>query len=203
MRTRVAVIDYGGGNARSLMDAFSAVPAWAYKARLPRDLDSAHLLLLPGVGHARSALEQARAGWVAEALSRWNEAGRPLLGICLGAQMLYEWLEEAMLPGFGWLEGTVSRITGGATKHTGWTSLDIDALKRTGLATRLSASSSFYFNHQFALPRTGASGEVISKTGRTAIMRDRNLFAVQFHPEKSQQAGRQFLKNVVEASRHV
>jgi glutamine amidotransferase len=203
MRARVAIIDYGAGNVQSLLGAFKDAGALAFKAQQPTDLGSAHLLVLPGVGHARSAIEQSRAGWVGEALERWASASKPILGICLGAQLMHDWLDEAMLPGFGWLRGTVTRLPKEAANHTGWTPLNVDALHEVGLGKRLGESPCFYFNHQFALPRLGAAGEVMTRAGITALIRRGQFTAVQFHPEKSQATGRQLIRNIIEESLRV
>lgn len=202
MRARVAILDYGSGNLRSLLTAIASAGASGRVVRAEGDLKSASVLLLPGVGSAVGALSTLRNSWMFKALSTWNKAKRPVLGICLGAQLMFEWLDEADSAGLGWLPGSVRPLPDEIARHTGWSELDFSALESAGLSTRLSPSATFYFNHQYHLPNIDtAVGVATRETFSTiALIRRENLIGVQFHPEKSQAAGSQLLRNIFEVN---
>jgi glutamine amidotransferase len=160
------------------------------------------LVILPGVGSAVSAVKFIQESWLDEALRRRHAEGRPIIGICLGAQLMYEYLEESRSAGLSWLSGSVHRLPHGQ-RNTGWSALDHQALRDAGLAKGLRAADTVYFNHRFELPRSQTRNEVLA-TGLSevvAIANQNNLYAIQFHPEKSQSAGVQILKNVLGAAR--
>lgn len=201
MRKRVAIIDYGSGNIRSLLAAIAASGASGHVVQQEKDLESSSLLLLPGVGSAVGALSKLQDSWMLEALARWNEVRRPVLGICLGAQLMFEWLDEANSAGLEWLVGRVRPLPEGVASHTGWAELNFDALDRSGLATGLSPSATFFFNHRYHLPCTEAAHSVgtVETDSTVALVRKENLIGVQFHPEKSQADGARLLRNIFEA----
>ena len=201
MKARVAIFDYGSGNLRSLLTAIDVSGASGRVVENVGQLESASLLLLPGVGSAVGALSKLRDSWMFEALSTWVESERPVLGICLGAQLMFEWLGEADCAGLGWLSGPVLPLPSEIASHTGWAELDFDALKRAGLATRLHPSATFFFNHRYHLPKVDVSHLVatVEEHPIVALVRERNLTGVQFHPEKSQAAGAQILRNILGA----
>ena len=115
---------------------------------------------------------------------------------------MFEWLDEADCAGLGWLPGPVLPLPGEIASHTGWSELDFDALRRAGLATRLSPSATFFFNHRYHLPNFVASHSVATVEAHptVALVREEYLTGVQFHPEKSQAAGAQILRNIFEAN---
>ena len=200
MSVPVAVADYGSANFGSIVRAFSAIGHQAKVARDAADVSSARLVVLPGVGHAGTAMQHLADGWLRSALGDRHAAERPILGICLGAQVMYEELEESGSEGLGWLAGRVERLPAGHDHHTGWERLDHDALRSSGLARGLTESSAFYFNHAYRLPPGSATIEILADAlvPIVALAQHGHLLGAQFHPEKSQEAGRLLLRNLME-----
>ncbi len=200
MSTPVAVVDYGSANFGSVVRAFSAIGHQAKIARNVADVVSSRLVVLPGVGHAGTSMQHLSDGWLRRALDDRHNAERPILGICLGAQVMYEELEESGSYGLGWLAGRVERLPAGHDHHTGWEQLDHEALRSSGLARGLTESSAFYFNHAYRLPQGRTKVEVLanSSTPIVALAQHGHLLGAQFHPEKSQEAGRLLLRNLME-----
>jgi glutamine amidotransferase len=197
----IALIDYKAGNLTSVKKALSALGAEVFVPGVPGDIAEAGGVIVPGVGHfgATRALDQA---WVDAILARLGE-GRPLLGICLGMQWLYEGSDEAPdLAGLGLLSGRCYRL--GAVPrervkvpHVGWNSLAIsgDASIVDGVAT----GSQVYFTHSYVAPLTGDTVAVTEHGERFAAIVQRGYVAgVQFHPEKSGDVGLRILRNFVE-----
>jgi glutamine amidotransferase len=200
MSVPVVVVDYGSANFGSVVRAFSAVGHQAKVARDINDVASARLVVLPGVGHAGTAMQHLADGWLRTALDERHAAERPILGICLGAQVMYEELEESGSHGLRWLAGRVERLPVGHDHHTGWERLDHAALRTSGLARGLTESSTFYFNHAYRLPRGSSKVEVLADASIpiVALAQHGHLLGAQFHPEKSQEAGRVLLRNLME-----
>ena len=205
----IALIDYRAGNLTSVRKALSALGADYETPSAPADLDRATGIIVPGVGHfaATAALDDA---WRA-AIVRRLAAGVPLFGICLGMQWLFESSDEAPeLRGLGLLPGRCARLHGDETQrlkvpHVGWNGLDPPRSSR--LLTGIPDGAQVYFTHSYAAPVTPdcvavtTHGEPFS----AAVERDQ-VFGVQFHPEKSSDAGLQIISNflhVVEAHHRV
>jgi glutamine amidotransferase len=197
----IALIDYKAGNLTSVKKALAAIGAEVYVPEAPADLADAGGIIVPGVGHfgATRALDHA---WVDAILGRLGE-GRPLFGICLGMQWLYEGSDEAPdLAGLGLLSGRCYRlgtVQGEPVKvpHVGWNSLAIngDASIVDGVAT----GSQVYFTHSYVAPVTGDTVAVTDHGERFAAIVQRGYVAgVQFHPEKSGDVGLRILRNFVE-----
>jgi glutamine amidotransferase len=197
----IALIDYKAGNLTSVKKALAAIGADVYVPGVPADLADAGGIIVPGVGHfgATRALDPA---WVDAILARLGE-GRPLFGICLGMQWLYEGSDEAPdLAGLGLLSGRCYRlgtVRGEPVKvpHVGWNSLAIngDASIVDGVAT----GSQVYFTHSYVAPVTGDTVAVTEHGERFAAIVQRGYVAgVQFHPEKSGDVGLRILRNFVE-----
>jgi glutamine amidotransferase len=197
----IALIDYKAGNLTSVKKALAALGAEVFVPGVPADLADAGGIIVPGVGHfgATRALDHA---WVDAILARLGE-GRPLFGICLGMQWLYEGSDEAPdLAGLGLLSGRCYRL--GAVPrepvkvpHVGWNSLAIsgDASITDGVAT----GSQVYFTHSYVAPVTGDTVAVTEHGERFAAIVQRGYVAgVQFHPEKSGDVGLRILRNFVE-----
>jgi glutamine amidotransferase len=195
----IALIDYKAGNLTSVRKALAAAGASVFTPERPEELDAAQGVIVPGVGHF-GATRMLDAAWVAAILAR-VEVGRPLLGICLGMQWLYESSEEAPeLSGLGLLAGSIKRLTadtdgkGLKVPHVGWNSLTHtrDGILLDGVAE----GAQVYFTHSYAAPVT-ASTVAVTEHGETfaAIVERGQVMGVQFHPEKSGDVGLRVLRN--------
>jgi len=197
----IALIDYKAGNLTSVRKAFAAIGADLYDPASPADLELATAIVVPGVGHfgSTAALD---GEWAAAIRARVSD-GRPLLGICLGLQWLFDGSEEAPgCPGLGLLSGTCSRLKGSGIKvpHVGWNSLAIEAGGVAGrvasVAAGIAPGSQVYFTHSFAAPVTSDT-VAVTEHGEpfAAIVQRGHIAGVQFHPEKSGEVGLQILRN--------
>lgn len=215
----IALIDYGAGNLTSVRKALTALGAdFATPAR-PEECARFSAVIVPGVGNfaATSALVGPWRDTIADTVRR----GTPLLGICLGMQWLFEGSDEAPeVPGLGVLEGRVTRLRGDAEAglkipHVGWNALNFRG--PTGSAPRphlsgprsrmlagLDDGAHVYFTHSYAAPVTDACVAATTH-GETfaAVVERGNVFGVQFHPEKSSDAGLQIIRNFLEVARHL
>jgi glutamine amidotransferase len=198
----VGIVHCGSGNIGSVAGAVSYLGADPLVVQDPGQIEECERLILPGVGSFREAVEQLRALGLADALHRFAlESKRPVLGICLGLQvMASRGFEGGETAGLGWFEGDVRRIQAAAKTdripHVGWNEVVIR--KSHPLLEGIPDRSDFYFVHSYTvsladerfLVATCPYGE-----GVTAIMARDNIFAVQFHPEKSQDHGLRMLDN--------
>ena len=208
----ITVIDYGAGNLRSVENALKFLQAPHTITSEPAEVAEAKAILLPGVGHfgqmMRSLDMMGMTPVLREALGR----GVPYFGICLGMHALYERSEEApAFPGLGVLRGTVRRFPEGQegmkVPHMGWNQLKIAPSSR--LFDGIAAGPFVYFAHSYYVPAEDA--EASEGTGRAAMcdygrpfvaaIERKNLWATQFHPEKSGDPGLRILENFVRACR--
>ncbi len=202
--TFIAVVDYGMGNLRSVSKAIEHV-AGGREVRVTADaatIDAAERVVFPGQGAMPDCMRSLERAGLREAVVR-AAAAKPLLGICIGAQMLFERSEEGDTPGLGTFPGRVIRFRpapGGGLKvpHMGW-----NRVHRTlahALWQGVADGERFYFCHSYFLaPAEPGLASARAEYGRPftcAVARD-NIFAVQFHPEKSHSAGLQLLANFV------
>jgi glutamine amidotransferase len=194
----IALIDYGAGNLTSVKKALRFLGADFIVPETPAVLADARGIIVPGVGHF--AATAALAGPWYEAIAADTSHGKPLLGICLGMQWLFEGSDEAPeVKGLGVMKGRITRLRGDAERqvkvpHVGWNSLE---LARPGrLLEGLASGAQVYFTHSFAAPVTGdtAAATTHREPFASVVERD-NIFGVQFHPEKSSDAGLQMLRN--------
>lgn len=198
----IAVIDYGAGNLQSVIKAFHYIGCDVRVTADKDELKSASAAVLPGVGAFGDSMHCLKnSGMVNPALD-FIESGKPFLGICLGLQLLFEGSEESPgVNGLGVLKGKIARIpaeTGLKIPHIGWNSLNIK--KPEGLFRNLEPNPYVYFVHSYYLK--AADPQVVSSTVNYGVQIDAsiqkgNLFATQFHPEKSGKTGLQMLKNFV------
>ena len=193
----IALIDYGAGNLTSVRKAFAAVGADLFVPATPADVEHAAAIVVPGVGHfdATRALD---AEWVEAILARVGE-GRPLLGICLGMQWLFEGSEEAPdCAGLGLLAGRCYRLKGRAIKipHVGWNTIELRG--EASLVEGVQSGAQVYFTHSFVAPVTGDT-VAVAEHGEpfAAIVQRGHVAGVQFHPEKSGEVGLTILRNFV------
>ena len=195
----IALIDYKAGNLTSVKKALATIGADVFVPDTPADLADVAGIIVPGVGHfgATRALDQP---WIDAILARVGE-GRPLFGICLGMQWLFEGSEEAPdLPGLGLLAGQCYRLTPEAplkVPHVGWNSLEIQ--REGGLLDQVASGSQVYFTHGYVAPVNG-DARAVTTHGSTfaAVVQRGHIGGVQFHPEKSGDVGLRILRNFVE-----
>jgi len=198
----IALIDYGAGNLTSVRKGFAAAAADLFSPRDPSELNTATGIVVPGVGNfaATAALE---GGWI-EAIGRLVNMGTPLLGICLGMQWLYEGSDEApVVRGLGAIAGRCSRLprhAGLKVPHVGWNSLHTPQSSR--LLAGVAEGTQVYFTHSYAAPITPESTATCEHGAEfAAAVEIGHIFGVQFHPEKSSDAGIRILRNFVAAAK--
>ncbi len=190
----IAIIDYGAGNLRSISRALEANGASISVSADPDEIREADRVVLPGVGNAKAAMERLHNTGLAAAIHDVVASGTPLLGICLGMQLLFGNQEEGPTVGLGVLEGTAVRL-GGDLKvpHMGWNTVTF----REGTPVSHLPETSFYFVHSyFVRPTDHATTAGITPYGDefTSLVIHDNVWGTQFHPEKSGGAGLQLLK---------
>ncbi len=196
---RVALIDYRAGNLTSVKKAFAAVGADLYVPGQPSELDGAGAVVVPGVGHF-GATETLADEWT-RTIRQGIDAGKPLLGICLGMQWLFEGSEEAPeRNGLGCLSGYCYRLpreTNGTTvkiPHVGWNALDVR--RPDSIVEGVASGAQVYFTHSFAAPMTDDTVAVtVHGQPFAAIVQRGRVAGVQFHPEKSGEVGLTILRN--------
>jgi glutamine amidotransferase len=195
------LIDYGAGNLTSVRKGFAAEGVALCAPEGPSDLRTHDAIVVPGVGHfgATAALD---GGWRA-AIAAAVAGGVPLLGICLGLQWLFEGSEEAPSTlGMGALSGRCFRLPPPVkVPHVGWNSLEI--ARMTSLLDGIADGTQVYFTHSYAAPVTAdcVASTTHGATFAAAVQRD-HVCGVQFHPEKSGDAGLRILSNFVSLTRH-
>ena len=193
----IGILDYGMGNLRSVQKALEFVGCPAVISSDPRELCRADKLVLPGVGAFRDAIATLRKLGLDRLIAETVQAGTPTLGICLGMQLLFDTSDEnGTHLGLGLLPGKIVRLPEGVkVPHIGWNSLQV--WKRDPLFLGLPEEPYVYFVHSYYLtteaPVVSATCEY-GVTIQAAAQRD-NLFALQFHPEKSGDTGLAILKN--------
>jgi glutamine amidotransferase len=198
---RIAVVDYGMGNRRSVEKALEHVGARVAVTSDHQQLEAANGLVIPGVGAFPRAMRNLGELGLIELLRERAAAGTPLLGICLGMQLLFERSEEVEpAGGLGLLEGEVTRLRAGGLRvpHIGWSAVSFQSAAPTLLAGLPPEGCAFYHVHSFAA-RPRHDDDVIGTTEygeRYATIVGRgNVFGVQFHPEKSSAHGITLLEN--------
>ena len=200
--SRVAIIDYGVGNLRSVEKAFAATGCEAVVSADESVLRSAERLVLPGVGAFASCMKELRARGFDELVHERVSRGTPLLGVCVGMQMLFDESDEfGSTRGLGLLRGCVRRFeTDLVVPHIGWNR--IHQKKAHPLFVGIEDGSFCYFVHSFYCQPEDA-GVVVGVTDYSlryaSVVGEKNVCGVQFHPEKSQDVGLRMLRNFVDA----
>ena len=198
----IALIDYGAGNLTSVRKGFAAAGVSVTTPRSPAELVNVSGIVVPGVGHfgATAALDD---NWRA-AIAGQVAAGVPLLGICLGMQWLFDGSDEAShIPGMGVLPGRCTRLTAARplkVPHVGWNTLDVP--RPSAILDGVGTGTAVYFTHAFAAPVTAdcTASTAHGDTFAAAVERG-HIAGVQFHPEKSGDAGLRILRNFVAMTR--
>ncbi len=187
----IGIVDYGAGNLQSVSNAIDYLgTAWRL-VDAPAALADHERVILPGVGHFGSAMRQLACAGLDAALRRYAETGRPLLGICLGAQLLLEESAEAPgVRGLGLIPGTVTRLATQTIPHMGWNRAEVT---KPGRLFAEACAEYFYFAHSYVcVPADAAYCAAVCGCDdqRFCVAVERgNVCGVQFHPEKSAEAG--------------
>ncbi|MBY6204667.1 imidazole glycerol phosphate synthase subunit HisH [Halomonas denitrificans] len=195
----LAVIDSGGANLGSVVQALNRIGAEAVLTSDAATIRGASRVILPGVGAAAWAMGALRDAGLVEVIRGLEQ---PVLGICLGLQLLFERSEEGDAECLGLIPGRVRRLAGGdglRLPHMGWNQLDWR--RDDPLSRGIDSDAWFYFVHGYAASADGPPCVASSEHGErfAAIVRHRNFAACQFHPEKSAGPGRQLLRNFLDS----
>ncbi len=200
MRKMIAIIDYGAGNIQSVSKALAHIGCEAFITRDRDKILKADGAVLPGVGSFGDTMNTMNEYGIKDTVIEYTKSGKPFLGICLGLQLLFPKSEESPeTKGLGIFDGSITKIPSGEglkIPHIGWNSLDIK--KSDGLFKGIGKNPYVYFVHSFFLNASDKS--IVSAQTEYGVTIDAavekgNVFATQFHPEKSGETGLKILKN--------
>jgi imidazole glycerol-phosphate synthase subunit HisH len=199
----IGVVDYGLGNVGAILNVYRSLDIRAFRASTPSELASATRIILPGVGSFDHAMTRLSESGMRTMLEEAVACGSvPLLGICVGMQMLAESSEEGVESGLGYVDGVVRQLAVRALPdkphlpHLGWNS--IEAISDSPLFRGLEEGDEFYFLHSYCFEPTSsrhvATLTIYGEAFASSVWRE-NIHGVQFHPEKSHSKGVRVLKN--------
>ena len=194
----ITIIDYGLNNVRSIVNAFDRIKTDCKVASVAEDLQGASGIVLPGVGSFDAGITALQNRGLVATLSKKCAAGIPVLGICLGMQMMAETSEESSehKRGLGLFEGIAVRFNGNLkVPHMGWNRVKF--MEENSLLAGLDSKSYMYFVHSYYLPtdKNRTIGMTDYGTSFASVVARKNVWGVQFHPEKSGSNGLRLLKN--------
>lgn len=195
----VVLVDAGGSNIASVQAAFERIGVIAEMSSDASRIARASHVVLPGVGAARPGMQRLQRAGLCEVIVGLRQ---PVLGVCLGMQLLFEQSEEADTPCLGIISGTVQRFreeVSGRVPHMGWNQLQIE--RPSALLEGIESGAYAYFVHSYAAP-TGADTVASCRYGSpfAAVVARDNFHGAQFHPERSSAVGSRLLKNFLELS---
>ncbi|MHB1347195.1 MAG: imidazole glycerol phosphate synthase subunit HisH [Candidatus Humimicrobiaceae bacterium] len=200
----IAVIDYNAGNIKSVANAFQKIGALIKVTNSPKIIRSARAIVLPGVGAFGDSMRNLELFRLADVIRR-EIKNKPFLGICLGLQLLFEYsTEKEHNEGLGIFKGYVDKIPAGVKiPHIGWNQINI-LKKDSKIFKNIKDKENFYFVHSYSAVCENSS--IVSSTTDygvelTASIEKENIFALQFHPEKSSLIGMKILENFLEVVR--
>jgi imidazole glycerol-phosphate synthase subunit HisH len=195
----IAILDYGFGNLRSVQRAVERVGGRPEITSRPETVERADALIVPGVGAFGACVGSLRTTGLDRVVTGYAATGRPLVGICLGMQVFFDWGEEGAVDGLGLLRGKVRRLPEGLTvPHMGWN--EVEWVRPHPLVDGIPSGTPFYFVHSYVCePEEDgvAAGETEYGDRFPAVVARENVFATQFHPEKSGDAGLRIYANLV------
>jgi glutamine amidotransferase len=201
----ITIIDYGMGNLRSVQKAFDRLKINTIITSNKDEIKKSDKLILPGVGHFRYGMENLKKLDLIDVLNtKVIENKAPLLGICLGMQLLTKYSDEGKCEGLGWLDVDTRELkfahqeTRLKRPHMGWNTIHIDS--ENPLLKGCDTNAFFYFVHSYYVERSKESCIAYTKYGKlfSSVIAKNNIFGTQFHPEKSHQQGLKILKNFAE-----
>jgi glutamine amidotransferase len=201
----LTIVDYGVGNLASIKNMLKKLGLEALISSSPVDIAAADKLILPGVGAFDTCAEKLRESGLQQLLDKKVlQEGTPVLGVCVGMQLLSEGSEEGVLPGLGWIPGRVIKFKTGQLPagfkipHMGWA--EVTSAKPSRLLDNMYAEPRFYFVHSYYYDPSSQTDILLeARYGHTftAAVEHRNIIGVQFHPEKSHKFGMRLLENFV------
>lgn len=205
----VGIVDYNAGNITSVQRALNSLGIENILSKNPEELKNCDKLIFPGVGDAAYAMQQLKETGFDIFLKDWNKAGKPVLGICLGSQIIFDLSEEGDTPCLGLVKGTIKHFYNidpslknkeMKVPHMGWNNLNRHG--ECPILKDVPKNADFYFVHSYVICPDDKS--VIKATADygipvPAVIQQGNLFACQFHPEKSGSAGLKILENYCNA----
>lgn len=203
------IIDYNAGNIRSVERALDSLGCEYIVSKSPEELENVDKLIFPGVGDACYAMEQLKASGFDSFLKKKVSENIPILGICLGSQIIFEFSEEGNTPCLGLLDGNIRHFSSIQldfslkVPHMGWNDISFSKSEKenpSGLFEGIPEHTSFYFVHSYVIQPK--NNDVILASADYGIsvpaaVRSGNVYAVQFHPEKSGEPGLRLLKNFI------
>jgi glutamine amidotransferase len=205
MPTNVAIVDYGTGNLNSVKKSLDRMNVHAVVSSAPADILFSDKIILPGVGHFATAMSRLRSLNLVEALSEAVLVKqKPVLGICLGMEVMARRSEEGEGEGLGWFEAAIVKLDISdrlkyKIPHIGWNQIQIR--KKSALMNNIPECSEFYFLHSYHL-ELAEPQDLLNETAYESVypsaVEKGNIFGVQYHPEKSHDVGVQLLRNFVE-----
>jgi glutamine amidotransferase len=199
------IVDFGLGNLRTIQHKLMRIGIDSKISADPRDVEQAQVLVLPGVGHFGTGMNNLRQRGLIPVLNRKVlEEHTPIMGICLGMQLLSEWSEEGDVAGLGWIKGRTRRFrfdglaTPPKVPHVGWNTLM--PVRSSPLLEGIPQTQRFYFTHSYHVCCSQPE-DVLTTTNYgydfvSVIHRD-NIFGTQFHPEKSHRIGMEIMRNFI------
>ncbi len=195
----IGIINYGAGNLRSISQAINFL---GYEVKIISFLEQAEgveKLIIPGVGSFGAAMSAIREKNLENFIHTWVVNKKPLLGICLGLQLLCEGSEESPgESGFGFFPGMCKKIRTGKIPHIGWNRIKI--IQKDPIFWGFRGEEYFYFVHSFSREETDRFTLALAEYGQvfSSVLKKDSIYACQFHPEKSGETGLRFLRNWVE-----
>lgn len=205
MSLKITIIDYGMGNLQSVAKKLAQFKVDYKISSDAKEIEQSDKLILPGVGHFSKAIENIKQRNLYNVINEMVvEKQKPILGICLGMQLMAKSSEEGNAEGFGWFDAEVLKINVNNTlrykvPHMGWNQVSIE--KQSNLMKGIIDNSEYYFVHSFHL-KPNNSEDILNYTTYeskfVSAVEKNNIFGVQYHPEKSHENGSMLIKNFIE-----